>query len=142
MQSRHFTQHELETEIAKCLAYGDETPIAKSTGVSVGMISQYLNPNDDRESVLFKAAAVLAGWIDANCIDGRKAQGVFNSFVSRALPTDESLCVDDERRLSHKERSDFHIAESEGKPLSDRIKELEESIEQDKVLLDAMRGSF
>lgn len=140
MQSRHFTQYELEFAIGKCLSFGDEDDIAKGVGKSSGMISQYLDPGCERESPIFKAAAILTAWIDANPDDGQKALQTFNSFVGRAYPAGEALDLNLCRRRSHTERTDFVIVESENGCLDDRIRELEESMDADAILLKALKG--
>lgn len=139
MQSKHFTQHELEFEMAKALDFGDETEIAKEIGISAGMISQYLNCNDERQSPLFKSAAILAAWIAVNPDGGMEALTTFHCFVRRALKGKES-CIKTARRKSHKERSEFHLVEAEDAPIADRITELEQSIVADNDLLESLRA--
>lgn len=139
MQSKHFTQYELEFEVNKSLGFGDEIEIAKNAGVSAGMVSQYLNPNDDRESPIFKAAAIFAGWIEQDPDGGVEALTTFHCFVRRALKGQEQS-IKDCRRKSHKERAEFYVADAEDAPLADKIRELEESILADNVLLEALRA--
>lgn len=139
MHTEHFSQYELEFEINKSLNFGDEGDIAKVVKKSPGMISQYLNPNDDRESPLFKAAAIFAAWIEVDADGGLEALTTFHCFVRRALNGKET-CVKTARRKSHKERTEFHLADAEDAPITDRITELEESLLADNELLDSLRA--
>lgn len=142
MKSSQFDQYEFELPINNCLSYRDEEKIAAKVGVSSGMISQYINANDERESPLYKAACILTAWIETSCRDGEKALGIFNSFVGRALPCPGTYDTNEERRKSYEERSEFYIAEAENKPLEKQIEELEESINQDTRLLAAKRAEL
>lgn len=139
MHTEHFSQYELEFEINKSLNFGDEGEIAKVVKKSPGMISQYLNPNDDRESPIFKAAAIFAAWIEVDADGGLEALTTFHCFARRALKG-QDIDVRQARRKSHKERTDFHIVEAEDAPIADRITELEQSIVADNVLLDSLRA--
>lgn len=139
MQSKHFSQYELEFEIARSLNFGDESEIAKVVEKSPGMLSQYLNPNDDRESPIFKAAAIFAAWIEVDADGGLEALTTFHCFARRAL-NGKDIDVKQARRKSHKERTDFHLVEAEDAPLTDRITELEQSIVADNLLLDSLRA--
>ncbi len=140
MHSKHFPQHEFEMGLNKHLRYKGETAIAELIHISPSMVSQYLNPNDERESPLYKAAAILAAWIEDDETGGTNALTLFNTFVHRALPGDATLSVNERRRIACKEHADFMIAEAEGKPLDVRIEEKEESIAADNRLLDALRA--
>lgn len=68
------------------LEWGDETQIANGVGKSSSMMAKYLSPEDCHESPLFKAAAILAAWIDGNHQSGNEALRRFIGFVSRAIP--------------------------------------------------------
>jgi len=139
MHTEHFSQYELEFEINKSLNFGDEGEIAKVVKKSPGMISQYLNPNDDRESPIFKAAAIFAAWIEVDADGGVEALTTFHCFARRAL-NGKDIDVKQARRKSHKERTDFHLVEAEDAPITERITELEQSIVADNVLLDSLRA--
>ena len=139
MHTEHFSQYELEFEINKSLNFGDEGEIAKVVKKSPGMISQYLNPNDDRESPIFKAAAIFAAWIEVDADGGLEALTTFHCFARRAL-NGQDIDVRQARRKSHKERTDFHLVEAEDAPITERITELEQSIVADNVLLDSLRA--
>lgn len=133
-------QHEFESEIYKTLWYGAESYLAERNGKGASYYSQMLNPDDPRESLFFRAARDFDFLIQKNPEAGCKALRIFNTAAKASLPGDSSLCVESERRKAYKERNDFHLAEAEAKPLDDRIRELEESIEQDNSLLDALRA--
>lgn len=140
MYSEHFTQFEVETELFRSLRYGGQEAIAEKVRKSAGMISQYMNPNDERESPFYKSAAMFAAWIEDDADAGLEALTTFNILVKRALRGNEQLDVATERRASHTERTDFVLAESEGKPLNICIHELHESMAADERLMSAMQG--
>ena len=139
MHSEHFKREEFERAIYRCLTHGDEIGIAEKSDAGYGLTTQYFDPNNERESQLFRAATTFTAWLDTNCTDGQKALGVFNSFIARALPCGDKLNTSEERRKSHEERVEFHIADAEASTAK-KIEELEESIAQDQRLLDALRA--
>jgi hypothetical protein len=88
MNSKFFNQYELEFAIHRVLDHTDEVEIAKRVGKPPGseLLSQYLSPNNDRESPLYKAACILAAEIDIDHARGLRMLRVFNEHVERALP--------------------------------------------------------
>jgi hypothetical protein len=134
------SQHKFESDIYRTLCYGDETYLAEKNGVGASYYSQMLNPEDPRKSHFFRAATDLYLLIQKDSDAGLKTLQVFCSHAKRSLPGDDRLCLNTERRKAMKEDADFHIAEAEGKPLTDRITELEQSIEQHQRLLEALRA--
>jgi len=140
MRCSHFDQYDLEFAISKQLEFGIEIQLAEKLGVSPGLLSQYFNSNDERESPIYKAAAMFSEWIDLDPENGCAALEVFGIYVKRALRGDTSLCVNKEREKAYRERSEFQIAEASNKTYMERVKELEESIEADRRLLEAFRA--
>lgn len=138
MNSQHFTQYEFEQAIYRTLEHGDEVEIAKILGVSPGLISQYLSPTDERESPLFKAAAILSAMLETNTVGGCKALNLFTTYCKRSLP-DKELCVEKTRRNRFKERMDADLAEAEGKSLDEQIEELEQERDAVDSLITAKR---
>ncbi len=124
----------------RVLEYGDETYLANEVGKSAGYYSQMTNPEDSRESIWFRAARDLFNLVRRNPQRGCDALQTFNTFVKRAIPGNSSLCVDSERRRTHKEWSEFNLAEIEDTPINEQITELEQHIEQAERLLEAKRA--
>ena len=60
--------------------------VSASTGASANILSQWFNPNELRESILFRAATILAAWIETDAARGREMLRRFVAFVERALP--------------------------------------------------------
>jgi predicted transcriptional regulator len=131
-------QYEFERDIYGVLAFGDETEIAKRLGKSVGLISQYLDPNNDRESPLLKAARMLAALADIDPIRGREALELFNMYVHRSMPVIDARPLDETRPKAYKEVNDFFLAEAQGKPLAIRIKECHDLIHANTALLASL----
>lgn len=140
MYSKYFSREEFEKAIYKCLGHGDEKDLAGATDAGYSILCQKMSPDNERESDLFRAAAVLAAWLEMDPVGGECALTRFEQFIRRAKHTPLQLDLPTARRRSHKERSDFHIAEAENKPLSDRIHELTESIEADTELLESLKA--
>lgn len=138
MRNRFFTQYELEFAIEKCLEHGDDAALAEALGVSPGIVSQYLNKNDLRESPIYKAACIFAEWIHRNPENGKAALDVFCYFVRRSLPG-KDLCIDRTREKAFREDVDFKLASVNG-DIDTQIRELEESIAADAEHLEALRG--
>lgn len=86
MQSRFFSQFEYEKSIYAVLEHDDETHIASGVGKSPSMLSQYLNPECERESPCFKSAAIFAEWIYRHPERGQEALRRHIAFISRAIP--------------------------------------------------------
>lgn len=80
----YFTPYEIDHAIYSLLPFGSEAEIAKRLGKSPGLISRYLNPNDDKESPIYKAAAMLAVLMDIDPEAGESALEIFTYYVERA----------------------------------------------------------
>jgi hypothetical protein len=138
MHSEFFSQSEFEQAIYKCLEFKLEVKLAAATDSGYGILCQKFSADNERESDLFRAATLLAAWLEKDSSGGECALTTFNAFVRRAKPSVLKLDLSDARRDSHKERTDFHIAEAENKPVADRIRELRESIVADERLLQTL----
>jgi hypothetical protein len=140
MKINHFSQSELEAAIYKTLNHGDEIAIAEKTGMGYSIVSQYLSPDNDRVSPIFRSAQMFAAMIEIDEENGRAALDVFNYFVRRAQKGDGSLCVEHTRAKSFKEGCEAQLAEASGESLDVCIKEYEERIAADAEHLEALRG--
>lgn len=136
-----FQQYEFEHAIYACLPFGFQEQLAKALGKSPGLISQYLSPSDDRQSPIFRAAQMLAVLIDVDPEAGRKALDVFNYFVRRSLPDNESLCIHSTRQEAYRQDCEAKLAEASGADLDICIKEKEEEIAAEMEHLEAMRAA-
>lgn len=81
-----FTRSEFERALYPLTNKADYQLVSASTGASANILSQYFNPNELRESLLFRAATIMAAWIEADAARGREMLRRFNAFVERALP--------------------------------------------------------
>jgi hypothetical protein len=133
-----FTKYEFEFAIDKVLQHGQVEEIAARLGMSSAMLGQYFDPNNDRASTLYRAAAILAAWTEIDEEAGRKALDLFCYFVRRSLPG-KDLCIDQTREKAFREDVDFKLASVNG-DIDTQIKELEESIAADAEHLEALRG--
>lgn len=128
MRNQFFSQYELEFAIGQQLEYGNDTDLAERLGVSPGIVSQYLNHGDSRESPVYKAACILAEWIDLNPDGGHKALELFNLHVRRAEPKDLVLNVEKTRERAYKETAEYYLAEAANKTRENVKRELIDSI--------------
>ena len=135
-----FSQHKFESDIYKTLEYGDETYLASMSGKSVGYYSQMLNPDDPRESTLFRSARDLYHLILKDPVKGCETLQKFVSFVKTAVPSNVKFCVEVTRRKALKERMESDLAEMGDAPMEDRIHELEEAIVAAQEYLAALRA--
>jgi hypothetical protein len=131
MIDKKIPQYEFEYAIYQTLAFGDELKIAQELSVSPGIVSQYFNPNDERESVLYKAVLTLAAMIKIDRERGCHALSIFTSFVESACPcSGTKLSIDIETVKGIKEDTDVQVAYIEKKPLYDQLLEVNEAIDQ------------
>lgn len=139
MRNKFFSQYELEFNVGQQLEYGDDTKLAERLGVGPGMVSQYMNSGDGRESPIYKAACMFAEWIDLNPEAGCKALEIFNYYVERAKPKNGSLCVDKTREAAFRESSEFQLA-SVTKSTDEIKRELIDSIHASERHLEAIEA--
>lgn len=111
-----FSQFELEDALYRVFPFGSQEEIAKRIGKSPGLISQYCNPHDSRESPLYKAAQMLAALAEIDPQAGREALELFNLFVHRSLPH-EGGCTKTSAVEFIKEASDVSMTAITNEPL-------------------------
>lgn len=140
MYSKYFSRDEFEKAVFKCLEHGDEKDLANATDAGYSILCQKFSPDNERESDLFRAAALMAAWLEQDPAGGECALTVFEQFVRRAKHSPLKLDLKTARRRSCDERTDFILAEAENKPLDERINELTESIEADMSLLESLKA--
>lgn len=136
----HFTQHEFEKAIAEPMSYGTHTELATRIGKSLAIISQMYNPDDERESNLYKAARELAAMMEMDAELGRRQIATFLHFVHRHAPATTAHNELDEVRKWLKERGEADIAMLEQMPLATQIKEIEDVYHQIERVLAAKRS--
>lgn len=102
------------------------------------MLSQYLNPSDDRESPVYKAAAIIAALMEEDEEAGAKVLELFCYFVNRSRQG-RQLDVKTTRAKAYKEDAEAKIADANG-DVDKAIRELEESISAQKTHLSALRA--
>lgn len=78
------TQFEFEAAIYDAIRFGDISRLAERRGKSVSLYSSQLNPHDERESNLYKAALDIIALIDINPDRGAEVWRLFNDFISDA----------------------------------------------------------
>lgn len=140
MRNQFFSQYSLEHAISKHLEFGVEVHLAERLGVSPGLISQYFNPHDTRESPIYKAAAMFSEWIDLDPDNGRAALELFCLYVRKALPPSSDLSSADTRPKVYKENAEYQLAEAEQKPRGEVMRELRESIAAKREHLAALEA--
>lgn len=86
MKSKHFSKGEFEAALHNLTVKSDYKKVSAGTGISANMLSQYFNPAHIRESLLFRAAAILAEFIKVSPERGREMLRRFVEFVERAFP--------------------------------------------------------
>lgn len=111
MKSRFFTKKEFESAIYGLTVKTDYQLVAASTGFSPNMLSQYFNPGHLRESILYRAALLLAEWIYLDAARGREMWRRFCSFVERALPESERVSTAQRQMLDSIRKTEDEIAE-------------------------------
>jgi hypothetical protein len=116
-------QHEFEFEIYKCLKYGDESKIASAAGKGSSYYSQCFNPDDERESIFYRAARDFGHWAAINEEGARKAFAVFCSYVSRSMHEENELCHDTEICNTLKEVDDIATIRIKGGSLYEQLNE-------------------
>lgn len=139
--SKMFSQYEFERAVYCTLENGDMTYLAEANGTSPAYYSQMMNPEDERRSILFRAAHDLALLMKRDAERGCTVLATFTHFAKRGL-SGRSVCLEDVRKDAYRESTEFQLAEAEGKPLTDKIRELEESIEAKSLLLDGYRSQL
>lgn len=142
MKNILFTQYEFELKMSRCLKHGDETDIAEIVGKTPGLFSQMFNPNDERESNLFKAARELAALLQINQERGRCALRVFNGFVSLHVEDDAPCDTKVEMKRFNGELAEYLDAVCGGESLDKQIDELDDVIAQAIELRKAKQKEF
>ena len=92
-------RNEVEKAFYKLLENGDETAIADALGHSVGYVQQLYDPNNSRESHLWRAIKELRAWRQENMDRGCRALSIFIEFVERGLEPPELCVVAETRKL-------------------------------------------
>lgn len=136
---QYFSQYEFELAISKILEHGDIETIASKVGKGAGLVGQYFDPNNERQSNLYRAAETLTAMIEIDETNGRMALEQFCHFVQRALRGKESLCVDRTRERAFREDCEFKLAAAVGS-VDTQIKELEDNITAAVDHLEALRA--
>lgn len=140
--SKAFSQYEFEREVYRALENGDMTYLADANGSSPAYYSQMMNPEDDRRSILFRAAQDIALLMERDAERGCTVLATFNHFAKRGLAGSGKVCLEAARKDAYRESTEFQLAEAENKPLTDKIKELEDSINAKTELLDGYRAEL
>lgn len=136
---KHFQQYEFELAISRLLGYGDIERIAEKVGKGSGLMGQYFDPNNERQSNLYRAAEVLAAMVEMDEELGCKALETFCHFVQRAKQG-KDLCVNETRERAYREDFEAKLAEASGASLDVIIKEYEDDLRATAEHLEAMRA--
>ena len=129
-----FTQYQVEGKINEILAFGDETRIAEKLGRSVTLISQQYNPHDERESDFYKAIKFICATLEVDQCRGLELLQLFNLMCERHVTEESKRCPKKEASKFISEFSEAMRAEVEGKPNTEKIKEIDDCIRQAKIL--------
>lgn len=76
-------RYEVELAFSKLLDNGDIGAIAEDLGKSPTLISQWLNPNNERVNPLYKAIGILVALLKRDRRKGTEAVRIFNHFCGR-----------------------------------------------------------
>lgn len=133
------SQYEFEREIHNHLDFGDETAIAANLGRSVTLISQQLNPHDERESDLFKAYKLISAQLENNQCRGLEMLQTFCLHVERHVDREtEKKCPAKVASSVMTEFAEMMSARLESKPLNEQLREIDDAIRAAKLLKDAV----
>lgn len=86
MKNRYFPKSDFDMQIYGLFVYGDHKLIAAGVGSKPALISQYMNPNSDRESIIFRTACIFAEWIGG--VDSKRGLAALREFVKFVLLAD------------------------------------------------------
>lgn len=109
------SKYEIERAFHRILSNGDESAIARELEHSVGFIQQLYDPNNERQSTLFRAIKELRAWRRESMERGSKALALFNHFVEIGLE-DAGHDYERERDELQREIAEYNCAEMKDAP--------------------------
>jgi hypothetical protein len=135
----NLTRKCIEGPLSDCFPYGSHEKVSIATGIGASYLSQWANPNDERESPTYRFLQIQCALDELDPDNGEKHWNHVVQFRALSLPrTPGGLCINTELGNSAKEDADVIIAYSNGQSLYEQLAEVVEAIAQKERLKEAI----